>query len=154
MSWGTFFYIFFLTHVKFLFAPTIATTTIKGLSFFEIFLPTALGALFCFNIFFFTSRKIMNWAHEKRVKSYRENKKKVKKSFTKKNKLLVKIKQSKGGFVIICVLAPLFLSIPIGTIVVSKFYGKRKRAYALVSVSLIVVSFLLTYLNDKIFNLF
>ena len=67
--------------------------------------------------------------------------------FTKKNKLIIKIKRSNNGFILICVLAPLFLSIPIGTIVVAKFYGNRPRAYVLVCFTLIVVSFLLTYFN-------
>ena len=43
-------------------------------------------------------------------------------------------------------------SVPIGTIVVSKFFGKRNGTYLYVSIVLIFSSFLLTYLNHFIFN--
>ena len=36
------------------------------------------------------------------------------------------MKQSNIGFVLVCTLAPIFLSIPIGTVVVVKFFGKHK----------------------------
>ena len=77
-----------------------------------------------------------------------------KKFFQKKNKWIIKIKRSKKGFFLICLLAPLFLSIPIGTIVVAKFYGDRPKAYYFVTTLLIATSFLLTFINDLVFNLF
>ena len=58
------------------------------------------------------------------------------------------------GFVLICTLGPLFLSIPIGTMLVVKFYGNRPRAYVLVSITLLIVAYLLTYLNDFLFSFF
>ena len=95
----------------------------------------------------------MYLAHERRVKAYRE-KGKTKRNFTKRNKWIIKIKRSNMGFLLICTLAPLFLSIPIGTMVVVKFYGNRPRAYALVTITLLIVAYLLTYLNDYIFSIF
>ncbi len=145
-------YVFFLAHVKFLFAASIAEST-TDLSFVEILLCTSTGAIFCFNLFFWISKKIMRRAHEKRINDF--NKKgKLKKNFNKRNKWIIKVKRSNMGFVLICTLAPLLLSIPIGTMVVVKFYGNRPRAYALVSVTLLIVAFLLTYLNDFLFSLF
>ena len=37
------------------------------------------------------------------------------------------MKQSKIGFFLVCTLAPLFLSIPIGTVVTVKFLVKTKK---------------------------
>ena len=48
-----------------------------------------------------------------------------------------KLKRSNMGFLLICLLAPLFLSVPIGTIVVAKFYGDRPLSYYLVSILLV-----------------
>ena len=64
------------------------------------------------------------------------------------------MKQSKIGFLLVCTLAPLFLSIPIGTVVTVKFFGDNKKTYWYVSILLIIMSFLLAYLNDTIFQFF
>ena len=153
MSWATFLFIFFLAHVKFIFTPSIAIATFNELSFYQIFLPTVFGALFCFNFFFWISKRLMLIAKARRIRINLKNKKKTKKYFSKRNKWIIKIKQSKMGLVLICFLAPLFLSIPIGTIIVVKFYGNRLRAYLTVSISLIIATFLLTWLNDFIINI-
>ena len=152
MNWGVYLYVFFLAHVKFLFAASIAQSTTE-LTFFEILICTSVGAVFCFYIFFFISQKMMVYAHKKRIKNY-QLKGKTKKNFTKKNKLIVKIKRSNMGFMLICTLAPLFLSVPIGTMVVVKFYGNRPSAYLIVTLTLIIVAYLLTYLNDYLFSFF
>jgi hypothetical protein len=56
---------------------------------------------------------------------------KQKKKFTKTNKLIVRIKH-KLGIIGVAFYAPLFLSIPIGTIITAKFYGKEKRTFPLI----------------------
>ena len=65
---------------------------------------------------------------------------------------IVNIKNSKMGYIILCSLAPVFLTIPIGTFVVLKFYGNRKLTYWLVFISLASISFILTFINHFIFN--
>lgn len=154
MAWRNYLIIFGLAQVKFLFAPSIAFATMPNLSFLEIFICTLLGALFCFNLVFFLSKRIMEYAHRKRVLRNLSSDRKAKKIFTKKNKWIVKLKRSKGGFLLICLLAPLFLSIPIGTVVVAKFYGNRPLSYYLVSILLVFTSFLLTALNNSLFLFF
>ena len=64
------------------------------------------------------------------------------------------MKQSNIGFVLVCTLAPIFLSIPIGTVVVVKFFGKHKITYWYVSSLLFIMSFILAYLNESIFQFF
>tara|TARA_B110000495_G_C22544479_1_gene329918 strand:- start:3 stop:467 length:465 start_codon:yes stop_codon:yes gene_type:complete len=154
MAWNNYLIIFGLAQVKFLFAPSIAYATMPELSFLEIFISTTIGALFCFNLVFFLSKKIMVLSHKRRVYRNLNSGSSPKKIFTKRNKWIVKIKLSDRGFLLICFLAPLFLSIPIGTIIVAKFYGERPISYYFVSILLIFTSFLLTFLNNYLFGFF
>ena len=150
ISWSLYIYVFFLAHVKFLFAASIAEAT-TNLSFTEILVSSTLGAVFCFNIFFFISKSIFHSKTTSEWVSYFKTKKR-KKNFKKRNRIIVKIKNSNGGFLLLCTLAPLFLSIPIGTFVVVKFYGKRRYTYFYVTTLLVFTSTLLTYLNHFIFH--
>ena len=150
ISWSLYIYVFFLAHVKFLFAASIAEAT-TNLSFTEILVSSTLGAVFCFNVFFFISKSIFHSNTTSKWVSYFKPKKR-KKNFKKRNRIIVKIKNSNGGFLLLCTLAPLFLSIPIGTFVVVKFYGKRRYTYFYVTALLVFTSTLLTYLNHFIFH--
>lgn len=143
-------YVFLLAHVKFLVTATIALATYPQLSVDEIFIASSLGAISCFNIFYFISQKIY-FGDSNKTKS---SKAKKSKTFKKRNRILIKMKQSKIGFILVCTLAPLFLSIPIGTVVTVKFFGDDKKTYWYVSILLIIMSFLLAYLNDSIFQFF
>lgn len=150
MSWIAMLYVFLLAHVKFLVTATIALATYPQLSVDEIFIASSLGAISCFNIFYFISQKIY-FGDSNKTKS---SKAKKSKTFKKRNRILIKMKQSKIGFILVCTLAPLFLSIPIGTVVTVKFFGDDKKTYWYVSILLIIMSFLLAYLNDSIFQFF
>jgi len=150
MSWIALLYVFLLAHVKFLVTATIALATYPQLSVDEIFISSSLGAISCFNIFYFISQKLY-FADNKQSKN---TKAKKSKTFKKRNRILIKMKQSKIGFLLVCTLAPLFLSIPIGTVVVVKFFGDNKKTYWYVSILLIIMAFLLAYLNDSIFQFF
>ena len=150
MSLIAFFYVFLLAHVKFLVTATIALATYPQLSVDEIFIASSLGAISCFNIFYFISQKIY-FGDSYKTKS---SKAKKSKTFKKRNRILIKMKQSKIGFFLVCTLAPLFLSIPIGTVVTVKFFVEYKKTYWYVSILLIIMSFLLAYLNDSIFQFF
>ena len=107
ISWSLYIYVFFLAHVKFLFAASIAEAT-TNLSFTEILVSSTLGAVFCFNVFFFISKSIFHSNTTSKWVSYFKPKKR-KKNFKKRNRIIVKIKNSNGGFLLLCTLAPLFL---------------------------------------------
>ena len=53
------------------------------------------------------------------------------------NRFIVKLK-SKLGIIGISFWAPFFLSIPIGAIVVAKFYGKEKKTYPLMCLGTLI----------------
>ena len=148
MSWDVYFYVFFLSHVKFLFAASIAEAT-TDLNFLEILLSSTLGALFCYNVSYLVGRFIFFKNNSTKDKVFL---KKSKKNFKKRNRIIINIKKSKMEYIILCSLAPVFLTIPIGTFVVLKFYGNRKLTYWLVFISLASISFILTFINHFIFN--
>ena len=150
MKWAIYIYVFFLAHIKFLFAASIAEAT-TSLSFIEILITTTAGALFCFNVCYFIALRVFHKKRPHSLLKFSRNRKK-KKHFKKRNRWIIKIKNSNSGFFILCALAPLFLSIPIGTFVVAKFYGRRKFTYPYVCLVLLITAILLSYLNHFIFH--
>ena len=137
--------IYFLTQfgfgtVKYLFSQWGALAYIKAsgeieLSFFNIFVPTYLGAVVSMSIFYFSSDFLMERAHKKRELKLKEALEngiilKQKKVFTKMNKLMVKAKQ-RFGIYVLTIIAPLFFSIPLGSIICAKFYGDKKQTFPL-----------------------
>jgi hypothetical protein len=143
---------FLISTVKFLFAASIVSATV--LTPFEIAISTGLGALFSFNIFYWSAGYFMRRAKEKKIAAMKNGTHKSKAAFTKMNKFMVKAKMSKSGFWLICILAPLFLSVPIGSVIVAKFYSDNKLAYPTTMVSLSILAFILAYLNGAIFTFF
>jgi hypothetical protein len=126
--------------VKYLFSQWgalayISTAGDIELSFFNIFVPTYLGAVISMSIFYFSSDFLMERAQKKRelrLKLALENGVvlKQKKIFTKMNKLMVKTKQ-RFGIYMLTIIAPLFFSIPLGSIICAKFYGDQKQTFPL-----------------------
>ena len=143
---------FMIATVKFLFAASIVSAS--SLSPFQIAIATGLGALCSFNVFYWSSNYFMNKAKNKKAKNRSREAIKKKTAFTKVNKYIVKAKMSKSGFWLICLFAPLLLSIPLGTFIVAKFYRHHKLTYPLVMISLSLYAFILAYFNNALFSLF
>ena len=135
--------------VKFLIAAAVVSQS--SLSTFEIALATGLGALTSFNVFFWSANYFMQRAKKRKLLAMQNGTHKPKRTFTMLNKVMVKVKMSKSGFWVICIFAPIFLSVPIGSIVVAKFYGDRKLTYPFTLCSLTVWAFILAYLCKYIF---
>ncbi len=148
MSWDVYVYVFFLAHVKFLFAASIAEAT-TDLNFLEILFHLHLAHCFVTMFLIWLDRFIFFKNNPSKDRFFL---KKSKKNFKKRNRIIIRIKNSKLGYLILCSLAPVFLTIPIGTFVVLKFYGDRKLTYWLVFTSLASISFILTFINHFIFN--
>ena len=120
--------------IKFLFTPFGGPKA--GLSFIETYIVCVTGALVSAAIFYFSSEFFLIRAHKKRKELLLQSIEsgiplKQKKKFTKTNKLIVRIKRQLG-IIGVAFYAPLFLSIPIGTIITAKFYGKEKRTFPLI----------------------
>ncbi len=150
MNWGLISLGFFFGTFKFLFShwtiylafPSVGFDTVA-----EIFVSTTAGALISMTAFYFLSEYMMSRAHDKRIAArkailasgadYVPPKK-----FTRMNKLMVRLKRSIGIYGI-TFLAPLFLSIPLGSIVCAKFYGHHKKTYPLMVLFICVYSFVM-----------
>jgi len=134
MLWGKYIGFFGFSMIKFLFTPFGGPKA--GLSFIETYVVCVAGALLSASIFYFSSEFFLKRARNKRNELSRKSIEtgiplKQKKKFTKTNKLIVRIKH-KLGIIGVAFYAPLFLSIPIGTIITAKFYGKEKRTFPLI----------------------
>jgi hypothetical protein len=140
---------FLLGTFKFVFAagPGIAA----NLPFFEIYLTVVLGGLFSFNLFYFMANQFIKRNLEKKLAKIKAGTYKPKKNFTKLNKTLVRLKMTNTGFWLITILGPVFLSVPIGTIIVAKFYRHHKETYWISSISLLIFGGIFTKLFQTIF---
>ena len=76
---------------------------------------------------------------------------KPKKKFTRGNKITIKLKRTFGK-IGLCFLAPSLLSIPLGTIIVAKFYGKEKDTFLWVFIGILLSGLLTTSLAYFVFS--
>ncbi|MFN6077173.1 MAG: hypothetical protein ACK46Y_16565 [Fluviicola sp.] len=153
MNWGAYLGFFGLAMIKFLFAPFGGP--LAKLTFIETYLSCVSGAIFCAIIFYFSAEFFMIRAHKKRKLLIQQAKEKGvelkrKKVFTKTNKAIVKMKRL--GIVGISFYAPFFLSVPIGSIISAKFFGKDKRTFPLIVLGIGVNGLITTGLAYFIFN--
>lgn len=126
--------------IKFLFTPFGGPAA--KLTFLETYILCCSGALLSAAIFYFLSSFFLKKAKENQKNTLRISMEKgialkKKKKFTKTNKFIVKLKRS-IGIIGISFYAPLLLSIPIGSIIASKFYGKEKKTFPLITLGIIV----------------
>jgi hypothetical protein len=134
MDLGKYSILFGISTIKFMFAPFGGPKA--ELSFLETYFSCVAGALLSASIFFFLSEYFMKRAHEKRVKQYLLSQANgtplpKKKKFTRMNKFVVRMKL-RFGIYGIAMFAPLFLSVPLGSIVTAKFYGKLNKTFPII----------------------
>lgn len=146
MAWGSYITVFALSTFKFMFAPF--TGALLKLSFLETFLICAIGGTFSAAVFFYSSEYFIIRSIVKKRKRKEEALAQgliwlEKPKFTRTNKLIVKMKRTFGIYGI-CFWAPFFLSVPIGTIITAKFYGKLKKSFPLVIIGMFLNSFIMS----------
>jgi hypothetical protein len=147
---------FLLSTIKFLFTPFGGPAA--GLTFFETYISCVAGAFFSGTIFYFLGEFLLKRARAKKQASYQESLKKgiplkTKKTFTPLNKGVVKMKR-KLGIIGITFFAPLFMSVPIGSIVTAKFFGKNKFTYPLILLGMVCNGFITTGIAFSIASFF
>lgn len=109
-----------LSATKFVGGPLAAS--IAGYSFWETVLITSSGGIAGVLFFYYSGLDVLLLILRVFIKPADNSK--VKKIFTRKNKFLVRIGQ--GSPVIFAFLTPILLSIPIGSIVASRYFSRRK----------------------------
>jgi len=75
----------------------------------------------------------------------------IKKKFTRSNKFIARLR-SRFGKIGICFFAPLFLSIPLGSIISAKFYGRENNTFLFIFVGLLLNGAVTTFLAYVIFK--
>ncbi|MDG1148035.1 MAG: hypothetical protein P8N52_07000 [Crocinitomicaceae bacterium] len=143
MIWGSVISLFLLSTVKFMFAPLGGPGL--GLSFFQTYFTCVSGGIVGASFFYFSGGYFIQRAEKKRLTI------KKKKTFSRINKLIVKTKKS-IGIVGISFWAPFFLSIPVGSIIVAKFYGQNKKAYLLIVIGMFINALITTGLAYLIYG--
>lgn len=127
-----------LSSIKFMFAPIYGK--VAGLNFAETYISLMVGGLITSLVFYKFTYRLLNRAARKRQErrknaldmgfEYFEPKK-----FTRTNKLIVNTRR-RFGFFVCTFFFPFFLSVPVGTIIATKFYGKKPLFYPLVAAGL------------------
>ena len=141
---------FLMGTVKFMFAAT--SMMAFSVSYWEVVFATFLGAFVSYNIFFFFSGLLMERARDKKLEKIKNGSLKSKKQFSRMNKFIVKMKLSSFGYFVLVIVGPMVLSIPIGSIIIAKFYRRIKFTYWLEMVSLFLWANLFTLANLYIFG--
>lgn len=138
---------------KFLFSQAAASA--MGLNFIEVFITTTAGALTSFFIFYKGAKFFINRSIEKK----KEKRKRlilqgkpvhIQKNFKKRNKWIVKIKKTMGvkG---VAILFPLFLSVPLGSIIAAKFFGKLRATFWIVLTTIVLYSLIMSTVMSLVF---
>jgi len=126
---------------KFFLAPSIAIYL--GYGFLKSVFITSAGGIIGFFIFFKFGIIIRKWF----LKLF---KKKKKAFFTKKTRLIVKVR-AKYGLWGLAILTPCLLSVPIGAFLASRYYSKDKRTIPFFIGFIILWSILLSSISLSVF---
>ena len=142
-----------LSSVKFVFGAPLAFNL--GFGYVETLLLTTgggiAGVLFFYHLstavlklYRYLLRKIKNLFTKKQseIQTVAANKK-PKRKFTRKNKLIIKVRKKYGMLGIIAITPPL-LSIPLGTFLVNKYYSGNKKNLLYLSLSVAAWSTIIT----------
>ena len=135
-----------LATVKFMFAPLYGKG--MGLNFLETYLSLVIGGWVASFVFFKLTFKLLENAKKKRQQrrqdalnsgfEYFEPKK-----FTRTNKFVVRTRR-RFGFFVCSFFFPFFLSVPVGTIISTKFFGSHAMFYPIVALGLAVNGLIVT----------
>lgn len=153
MNWANLTTVFLLATFKFMFAPS--TGSLLNLPFWETYFASVIGGTVSAFFFYFLSELIIKRSHNKKIEKNLELERQGlpiihKKKFTKTNRFVVRLKWNLGMYGI-CFWAPFLLSVPIGSMVVAKFYGKLKKTFLLIIVGMFINAMVMCLLSYLIF---
>ena len=125
-TWGEIIIVFLLSTVKFSLAG-VPTAIFYGFPFFKAVLVTSLGGFAGAVVFIYMSEKILEFYYKRRAAKHAKNPNLVHApKFTKRNKIIVRIK-SKFGLPGIALLTPLLLSIPLGCFIAVRYFKNKHK---------------------------
>lgn len=131
--------------VKFFFAPS--TIYLSGYSYFETIAITITGGAIGVFVFFYTGSAIFKFIGDRFSSS------KPKRSFSRKNRFIIKVKSS-WGLIGLALLSPTLISIPLGCLLASRYFRNDRRTIPFLMGSVVFWSFVLTSLTALVGPLF
>lgn len=148
MNWTGYISLASLATVKFMFSAIPGPAL--GLNYVETVISIFVGAVISAAFFFFSAEYFMQRAQKKRINLMHEALKKgetiaQKKVFSRMNKGVVRLKL-RFGKIGICFWAPFLLSVPVGSIIVAKFYGKYSFTFLYVILGMLINSLLTSFI--------
>lgn len=127
-----------LSSTKFMTAPVTALNI--GFGYGQTLLLTTIGGIIGVVFFFYLSGAIVRLT-QKRAKASSKNVKK--RTFTWKNKLIVRVKRD-FGLVGLALLTPTILSIPVGTFLAARYFTDRRKVLSYLFASVVVWSVIIS----------
>lgn len=127
--------------VKFLFAP--AAIYIAGYSFIQAVIISTIGGIAGVFFFFKLGKSVFSW-YNNRFHPTRKPKK-----FSYMNRVLVKVR-ARYGLIGLSVITPCIISIPIGSVIASRYYGYDHRTIWYLCLSVFIWSIILNGLTYAI----
>ena len=148
MNWTGYISLATLATIKFMFSAIPGPAL--GLNYVETVISIFVGAVISAAFFFFSAEYFMQRAQKKRIKLMQEAHKNgetiaQKRVFSRMNKGVVRLKL-RFGKIGICFWAPFLLSVPIGSIIVAKFYGKYSFTFLYVILGMLINSLLTSFI--------
>jgi hypothetical protein len=143
--------ILLLSSVKFLPCPSISIAA--GFSVIESIMITTCGGLSGAIVFFRSAEYLMERSRRRRILMVLAGKRKPPKVFSRYNRVLVQIKM-RFGLVGIALITPVALSIPIGSLVMAKFFKHKSMALPSILISVLSWSLLLSILTAQFHVIF
>ena len=124
-EWWEIVSVFLLSTVKFVFGA-VPMALAMGFSFFEAVTVTSLGGITGVILFVTMSDKIIAGLKKRKEKKRKEESIQPKKIFSRKNKIIIRVKK-RFGLMGIALLTPLLLSIPIGCFLAVRYFKDKQR---------------------------
>jgi hypothetical protein len=148
MNWTGYISLATLATIKFMFSAIPGPAL--GLNYVETVISIFVGAVISAAFFFFSAEYFMQRAQNKRIKLMQEAHKNgetiaQKRVFSRMNKGVVRLKL-RFGKIGICFWAPFLLSVPVGSIIVAKFYGKYSFTFLYVILGMLINSLLTSFI--------
>ncbi len=111
-------------------------------NFLKVFIVSCIGGIGGCIFYVYLSAALLKWWNNYKAKNLNGVKKP---HFTKSNRRIIKIKH-KFGLVGIAVLTPIILSIPLGSFLAERFYKKKLKVIAYISISVMANSVLFYFI--------
>ena len=148
MNWTGYISLATLATIKFMFSAIPGPAL--GWNYVETVISIFVGAVISAAFFFFSAEYFMQRAQKKRIKLMQEAHKNgetiaQKRVFSRMNKGVVRLKL-RFGKIGICFWAPFLLSVPVGSIIVAKFYGKYSFTFLYVILGMLINSLLTSFI--------